>query len=263
MTAPALSVDTSNGRYYRRPGRHDTVPSITNIIGMLDKPALRYWYAKECANYAADNREKLATLNRDEAYTLVRNAPNAYTSESPASIGNQVHAWIERFVKGEPPSHDELMGASRTARGMWQAFTKVRNEYEKRGLEFIATEFTVWSDTHGYAGTADLHLRIDGFDTLVDTKTGKGIYPETAMQLAAIANADVILTPDGSERPVPSFDRYAILHLRPGQGWHGEGTLAPVEKIDEAFASFLGLKAAFDWKVESSDQTILFSPKIS
>lgn len=231
------------------------VPSITNVISMLEKPALKFWAAKEAANYAADNREMLAGLPRDAAQQLVRNAPFQRSDDSPAAIGDIVHTWIDRHVQGDSPTHEEVTSSHRTARDMWYSFIKFRDHYNP---EFVASEFTVWSDKLDYAGTADLHLRINGMNILVDTKTGQNIYPETAMQLAAIAFADVLIDVNGSEAPVPSFDRYGILHLRPRSA-----KLAPVENIEAAFECFKALRVAFDWKARYADQSIGFAQQIN
>jgi hypothetical protein len=136
---------------------------------------------------------------------------------------------------------------------MWDRFAKFLNYYKP---EFTGTEFTVWSDTFGYAGTADISMKINGAHVLVDTKTGKGCYPETGMQLAALAKADVILHPDGREEPVPHYDAYAILHLRPRSY-----TLVPVHKIGEAFETFLALKRVFDWNITDAQETLGYAPK--
>lgn len=256
MTAPALSVPTANGRFYRDPnGRRDMVPSITNVIGMLDKPALKFWAAKEAANYAADNREMLAGLPRDAAQQLVRNAPFQRSDDSPAAIGDIVHNWIDRHVQGDAPTHDEVVNSHRTARDMWYSFIKFRDHYAP---DFIDSEFTVWSDQYDYAGTADLHLVINGVSVLADTKTGANVYSESAMQLAAIANADIKMSTTGEELPVPKFERYAILHIRPRSA-----TLVPVENIDAAWACFRALREVFKWKVQYADQTLGFAPKVN
>jgi len=255
MTAPALSVPTANGRYYVRPGKGDSVPSITNIIGKKDKPGLKYWAAKSAATYASENREKLATLTEQEAWQLVRNAPFARQDDSPAAIGDIVHGYIERYVGGDGPAHEEVEQSHHTVKWMWVHFIKFVEQYKP---EFTGSEFTVWSDKHGYAGTADLSFRIGQFHVLCDTKTGNRVYPETAMQLAALANADVILSTDGTEAPVPAYDRYAVLHLRPRSA-----TLVPVENIEAAFKTFLALKEVFDWDIQYADRTLGFAPKVA
>lgn len=254
MTAPQLSVSTPNGRYYIHPGRPgESVPSITNIIGMKNKPGIPYWYAKTVANYAADHRERLATMSREEAFSLCRYTPFTDRDDTPSVIGDIVHGWIERHVKGDAPSDAEVGQAHVTARHMWESFTKFVGHHSP---EFTASEFTVWSNAHGYAGTGDLTMKINGWHILADTKTGERVYPETAMQLAALGNADVMLDTEGREMPVPKYDRYAILHLRP-KSW----TLYPVEKIDEAFECFLALKQVFDWNLHHAPASIALAPK--
>jgi hypothetical protein len=254
MTAPALSVSTNNGRYYIHPKRRKSVPSITNIKDVKSIPALKYVAARDAAGYAADNRAKLATLDRNEAFQLVKQAPFTFTDESPARIGDVVHDWIDRYIKGAPPGAQEINGAVITARHMWQRFGEFVGRYQP---QFVDSEFTVWSDTHDYAGTGDLAMNIKGALILADTKTGKNVYPETGMQLAALAFADCILTTEGEEKPIPKFDRFAVLHLRPTSY-----QLIPVDNIEASFRAFLGLKAVFDWEVEYGDKTLGFSPRV-
>ena len=252
MTNPALARDTGNGRYYFHPGRDNSSrPSITNIMGKKYKPLFAAGM-REAANYAAESKDRLGALTTDEVFQLVSHPPRK--DDSPAKIGDLVHSWIESDIKGEPKTLADDT-APQTARWMWQNWLKFKDYYKP---EFTATEFTVWSDTHGYAGTADLGMRINGMHVLADTKTGKRAYPEVAMQLAAIQYADFILEPDGRERPVPEYDGYAVLHLRPRSA-----TLHPVYKIPEAFQAFLALKAVFDWDVQHADSTIGFAPKVN
>jgi len=254
MTDPALSITTDHGRYYIHPGKQSQVPSITNIKDLLNKPGLKYWHAKECAAYASAERVKLATLSADEAFTLVKGAPFLRKENSPSRIGDIVHDWIDRYIKIELDTFTaELAAAPITARRMWEQFLKFKEHYNP---QFIDSEFTVWSDKYGYAGTADIAMRLGKQTVLVDTKTGNRNYPETGMQLAALANADFIITPEGDEKPLPKFDAFAILHLRPMSF-----SLIPVYNLDEAFKAFLGLKATFDWQVEWADKTLGFAPR--
>lgn len=256
MTDPALSITTQNGRYYVHPGRRTEAPSITNITGKKEKPGLKYWAAREAATYAAENLGKLQSLTRDEVVQLVKMAPFRRTESSPSAIGDIVHNWIDAHIKGVPAdvTAAEVATAPKTARDMWRQFTGFVERYQP---EFRMSEFTVWSDTYGYAGTADWCADLSGTLVLADTKTGKQVYPDTGMQLAALAKADYILDPDGTERPLPSFDRFAVLHLRPTYA-----RLIPVTKIDECFEQFLGLKRVFDFDVAHADTVMGYSPKI-
>ena len=256
MTAPELSFPTANGRYYQHPAKQVAVPSVTNITGKKDKPGLKYWAAKMAATYASENRAMLATLSPADAYTLVRAAPFEHKDDSPSAIGDIVHDWIDNYVKtaGAGPTSEAFQAAPITARRMWEQFQRFTEHYTP---QFIESEFSVWSDTYGYAGSADLFMTMGGMNILADTKTGNKTYPEVAMQLAALARADFIINPDGTQRPIPAFDRYAVLHIRPMSF-----SLIPVGRIDEAFAAFLALKTVFDWEINYGDSTLGYAPRV-
>ena len=253
MTDPALAFkdEQGRGRYYRRPSTQAAVPSITNIMKQQNKPAINGSMVKKAAEYAVENRDRLAALTPAEQITLIKGSQ--YIKSEASRIGDVVHDWVDRFVKGQPPSHEEVKAAGQTEQWMFDRFRRF-NEYYKP--QYTASEFTVWSDRYGYAGSGDLSFNIGGKHVLADTKTGTGIYPETAMQLAALANADIVLYPDGREEPLPKFDAYAILHIRPRSY-----TLAPVYKIEEAFETFLALKRVFDWTYGHANETIGYAPK--
>ena len=266
MTDPKLAQNTSKGRFYTHPGNMRQVPSITNIKGMKSIDGLKFWAARECGNYAADNRAKLATLDRDEVFQLVRNAPFAPKSKKNQSSlnGDVVHGWFDGYVKGETidgvtyvDKDGRTQQAPAQSRQMWTQVIGRGGFIERYNPRFVESEFTVWSNAHGYAGTGDLAAWIGNALVLIDHKTGNAVYPDVAMQLAALANADCILEPDGEERPIPEFTRFAVLHLRP-RGYR----LIPVGGIAEAFAAFLGLKAVFDWVVNNEETTLLYAPKI-
>jgi|SRR5579859_4757891 len=252
MTNPILAFPTEHGRFYQRPGAEGApVPSITNIINMKSKPLFRAGL-KKAASYAAENRERLAALTEDEVFKLVSNPPQK--DDEPAAIGDLVHKWIEGFINGNPPAIEEVRASPHTARWMFERF--VSDFHNPRQPQYTATEFTVWSNRYGYAGTADFSAMLYGHHTLVDTKTGKAAYPEVAMQLAAIANADFVLAPDGTESRVPEYTRYAVLHVRPRSA-----KLHPVYNIEAAFECFLALKHVFDWNINYAPRSIGYAPK--
>jgi ATP-dependent exoDNAse (exonuclease V) beta subunit len=51
--------------------------------------------------------------------------------------------------------------------------------------EIIATETTIFSDIHGYAGTVDCICRIDGVPYVIDFKTSKQVWHEYELQISA------------------------------------------------------------------------------
>lgn len=255
MTAPELAIPTQNGRFYVHPGNQAAVPSITNIIGMKSKPLFRAGL-KKAARYASNNLPMLSMLDAESAYKLIADPPDE--DNEPSAIGDLVHKWIEEFIVsgGQGPPKADVEAAPNTARWMFEHF--VSDFHIPRQPQYTGTEFTVWSNRYGYAGTADFSAMLYGHHTLVDTKTGKQPYPEVAMQLAAIANADFVLAPDGTESRVPEYARYAVLHVRPRSA-----KLHPVFNIEEAFKAFLGLKAVFDWNINYAPRSIGYAPNVN
>ena len=90
------------------------------------------------------------------------------------------------------------------------------------------SEVQIFNLREGYAGTADSFLEVDDKMTLVDYKTGKGVYNDHAIQLSLYAHGDFI----GAYDPITDRDvvderatavlkavqQMAVLHLRP-DGW--------------------------------------------
>jgi hypothetical protein len=68
----------------------------------------------------------------------------------------------------------------------------------------------------GYGGTFDFLAVMDGKLTLGDTKTGKGVYEETRLQLAGLGMAEFIGRPNDPKRyRMPKVEQYVVLHVRP------------------------------------------------
>jgi hypothetical protein len=87
-----------------------------------------------------------------------------------------------------------------------------------------------------YGGTVDLIAKVGAGRWLLDWKTGSsGVWPETALQLAAYAHADVWIDPtDDEESPLPIIDHAAAVWLR-ADGYD----VIPVDIGDDTFRSFL------------------------
>lgn len=260
MTAPPLSFDREDGkgRLYRHPNNAHEVPSITNITAQKAKGGLPYYYAREAATFAAKNLEVLGKLDEKARIDLVRGAPNR-TTDAASDAGTIVHRAIEDHIKTKQRmSLDEWDRLPKNGKQMMQQFYALEKKYQPR---WVDAEFTVWNDTVGYAGTADWSAVFSsGVLCLGDTKTGKNVWPDVAMQLSAIAHAETIVTPDGDERPVPKFEKFAVLHVRPRFA-----ELVPINaaKIEAAWESFKALRVVWEWDQESKNGVLEPAPHIS
>lgn len=233
MTSPALARKKGNGRVYQHPVTGAEVPSVTTVLNVVSKPALPYWAAKAAAEYAARSWKTLSELSEVERVALIKGAPWR-ESEAKADLGTAVHdavdAWCtDRYMPEWAPGVAPFME-------QFVAFLGAREP------KFMHNEATVWSHKYGYAGTLDFIAGINSRLTICDVKSGRDVYSEASLQLAALANADCILRPDGTEEPLPPCELAAVLHLRP-RSW----ALIPVN-LDGCFDAFLAALELFCWQ---------------
>jgi hypothetical protein len=102
---------------------------------------------------------------------------------------------------------------------------------------------TVFNPEAGYAGTLDWVADIPALGeglTLGDIKTGKGVYPETALQLAAYRHATFAESSRGQVSvDMPKTERAVVLHIRPTvDGKPAYYELIPVQTDEETFNTF-------------------------
>lgn len=165
----------------------------------MPKPALPYWSARTVAEYVADMGiagydALLTTHGRDAAVNLLKGVPWSQRDQA-AARGTDVHDIAEQLIGGaqvEIPEHLD---------GYVQSAVKFMDDWKPRPL---LVERVIGSYQWMYAGTLDLVGELpDGRRVLFDYKTSKsGIFPETALQLAAYRYADVYQAADGTEIPM-------------------------------------------------------------
>jgi hypothetical protein len=243
MTTPKVTtVDVGGFRHYKVPGDERLYPSVTSVLGVLDKPAIPRWAAREAARYALEHADELSRLDFDQALRRASGAPWAERDRA-ADKGTDTHGVMEAIALGRPIDVIQP-GTENAVRGVvefWLEFKPVP----------IAVEQTVVSDL-GYAGSFDLIASLGSQTALIDLKTSKSAYPDTALQLAAYGNADRIIHPDGSTEPVPQIDAYYVLHCPHDKPWG----LVPYHVTEADFDAFLSTLAAFRWKRERSGEVM-------
>jgi hypothetical protein len=232
VTTPALAENVKGrGRHYKHPVTGDLVPSITNIIGTLDKPALPRWSAKMVAETAYRMRHALPEMEESEAVDLLKSSP-WNKSKRASERGTDIHAYLESLINGWAPE-----ALSDDAEPYRDAADKWLDYY---GPEPVETELTVFHPL--YAGTGDLWCRIADRMTIVDFKSGKGIYDEAALQLSALWGA--LTTADGSPVPHAGEDT-DLLVVRIGTD---KFEVKQVADPAGSFDVFLALVKAWEWK---------------
>ena len=157
------------------------VPSVTNAIGILAKPALINWAAGMATDYWKENIKPGVAYDEIQINTIWKEARSAHYKKKveTGDIGTFIHQWVSDYIKGKnppPPTNDQLKKSTEQFKN-WQKDYKVK---------FLASEQVVYSRKNNYCGTLDFICEIGGKLYLGDLKTSSGIYyNEYGMQVTA------------------------------------------------------------------------------
>lgn len=200
-----------------------THPGVTSILKVLDKSdALMSWAARQTAEAALNMMDSDTLMEPSSLQVMLSSvgkegAIKALTSRSSwqrdeaAQLGSEVHRLAERLLSTtEEPTISPVPAVALRVQAYadwWQA----------SGWSRPLTEVMGVNPSVGYGGTLDLLARdADNRLVLADIKTGKGVYREAILQLAAYGDFTVMQYPSGDDWKIavmPTVDRYVILHV--------------------------------------------------
>jgi hypothetical protein len=153
---------------------------VTTYCGIKDKsPGLIIWATELYRNYLLDALKDGIT----EEHIFTGSTIHEERKAEAAAVGDEVHKWVEQYIKGEKPDMPERREAQIgvTAFLEWETENKVK---------FISSERVVYSKKHDYIGKMDIEAKVNGKLCLLDIKTSSGMYNEFYMQTAAYVKAD-------------------------------------------------------------------------
>ncbi len=230
------------------------VISVTSAVeGGLPKPYLVGWAAKEAAMCAVDDLDIVTKMveRGDEQAAINHIKGAAYRKRDAAgNRGTIVHSAIEAYIGGKPVDV-EAVQAQLDEKNVPKSMHKSTFKMIDGVMEFLFdhepeifwSEATVYNREHGYAGTADIIGRFkignSRLPAILDVKTSKDIYNETAMQLAAYARGEFVGLDDGTEAkltPRGAKIKHGIV-VRPTAS--GRYQKANFDLTDDVFAKFL------------------------
>lgn len=220
----------------------DILPSVTTIGKVLDKSGPLVGWAKRitaeaAVSHAAEIEGWVKMAGAAGAADLLTKAAD-YKRDTAADLGSAIHNIADRIVTGQQYS------VSPEQEPFVTAYAAFLTEWAPR---FRLVEAMVFHLRHAYAGTLDLVCDLDGETWLLDIKTGKGVYADYALQLAAYGFAEFVgYTGDPTEYAIPRIDRFGILHIRP-ELYPAGYRIFPVAVDRETFDAFLACRQLFDW----------------
>lgn len=224
--APRLARrNYGRGHGYKLDG--EKLIGVTTALDVLDKPALRNWYAEQAAKRAVDEWDRIAEMPVSERLEYIRYGARDKV-RAAALRGTEIHTLGEQLARGEevdvPAEH----------LGPVEAYARWLDKWD---VTPIATETPIAHTVHRYGGTADLWARVgklDGALCLLDVKTGKGIYSETGLQLAAYRYSDLMQPEKGAEIATPDVYASFVAHVLPD-----DVRMVPVASGPVVFRQFL------------------------
>ena len=163
--------------------------SVTSITGLLDKPALIGWAAREAAGYFKTELLRLgkAALTVDVLERLAKEAAGAHRrkAKDAADLGTACHAIFEAIIQGQEPTETppELVEPARD-------FKRWRLETD---IELVGFELPVASSNHLFGGRVDAvgWSKSRGGFGIVDYKTSSSLLygNEYSYQVGGYAKA--------------------------------------------------------------------------
>jgi len=219
-------VNVLDSRFYRRNDKY--YPSVTSVLNYFPKNKFFHEWLKDVGH----NADIIAS--------------------KAASEGTQVHNAIDRFLNGEEIKWIDENGRAEYSLEVWKMILKFADFWNTHKPELIASEYHLFSDTHEYAGTTDIIVRLNNQVWLLDIKTSNSLHTSYDLQLAAYAVA-------WNETHNTLIERTGILWLKAstrgegrkdaiqGKGWQ----LKPSDDIATNFEMF---KKIYDiYKLENPE----------
>lgn len=232
-------ADHGNWHSYTIDGKRAV--GVTTALKGIPKDALVPWAAREVATFVVDHiydvKKMLDNGGRYSTIDYLKGIPN-HKRDTAAVRGTEVHALAEKYIRGEEIEVDE------TVRPYVEGYAAYIRDWSPVSLH---EEIVVASRTHLYAGTLDSIQDVPTLGRcLVDYKTGRGVYGETALQVAAYRYAEVYLDADGNEQPMVPVERTYVLHIKPD-----DYDLYPLVADETTFENYLKAQANYLANVQS------------
>ena len=217
--------------------------SVSQLLAQVAKPGLEDWKQRTIVQALATSPELRTQADRDPR-GAARKAL-AGVSEA-ANFGMRIHALTVEADKGDL-NLDSLDGPERSS---IEGYLACR---DRIGWAEKFTEATVALPSAGYAGTMDRLLWAPGVGVIVaDVETGREVYPDVALQLAAYVNAEWIWDSKGrtqlQEVKGLRTDIGWVIHVRPEGTRVVEVNLRKGQGATTAFGVVSSLCCLWKWQ---------------
>lgn len=202
-----VRLDFSQAHITYKDSMEQKVVGVTTAMGILAKPALIPW-----------------------AYKRGKDGLELYESrDKSADIGTITHERIKAYFSGYEIDNFNISPEA------WElANNSLVSFYEwarPRKIKPILIETPLVSEKYRYGGTPDVYGEMDDRLTLLDFKTGAGIYPDFFVQLAAYSK---LLIENGYPH-----EKIIILNIPKSEGDSFQVQQVSIESLELQFKKFM------------------------
>ncbi|OFW47191.1 MAG: hypothetical protein A2163_04070 [Actinobacteria bacterium RBG_13_35_12] len=202
-----VKIDFNEPHITYKDSNEQKVVGVTTAIEILAKPALIPW-----------------------AYKRGRDGLELYESrDKAANVGTIVHARIMAYFLGYEIDNSNISPE------VWKITdNSLLSFYEwarPRKVKSILVETPLVSDKYKYGGTPDVYGEMDDKLTLLDFKTGSGIYPDFFVQVAAYSK---LLIENGYPH-----EKIIILNIPKSEGDSFQVQQVSVDSLELQFKKFM------------------------
>lgn len=250
----AARVFANGNRYYKFEGDEFLYPSVTSILKIANQPSLNYWMRekeyKAIKEHLHQNVEAPVTPEIIDA-ALEKGRQIVTVADPSSQFGNEAHELIESILlSGEDVECAPHLVHVKSSFMRW-----LNREKEIRKFQVLATELSLYSKTHKYAGSADAVARVfirgEPKTIVLDWKTSNSLRNHYALQIAAYSK----LYEENFNEAI-----YAGIVIRFSKT-SAEYEVRTVKNLDKIFANFVNYKAV--WELEQKDVNLFDQIRIS
>lgn len=248
-------------------------PSVTQVVGTLDKPGLSWGAARETAAYAVSHMAAWSDLPSGQATTILYRHHRGVWDHR-ALIGSAIHAINADWCQGRAVRVLDVIQDIRERSTLWQgrpeaelyaellpmtdglaAFWHKAKPIPLSWEQVVRFRHPATAGALDYIGTLDWRAEINGQPMLLDLKTtgsvkhGQGKYwDQWRLQLAAYRYAtEAVLYRDHTEVgtfELPEVAGAAVVHLYRD----GKVEFNPVKAGPREHEVFLSLRRVYGWR---------------
>jgi len=195
------NFDETHHEYLRNDNDY-LLAGVTSITGILNKPYLKPWAVKLCAEYAIANYE--VGMNKTAFSAMITEAKKQHTVrlKEAGQTGTDMHAVLEEHVLARMSGNTDSLKIENEMQ--LYAYNQFLNWERDNNVKWRGCEMLIGDIDNEFAGRLDAVAEVDGTLTMIDFKTSNQISEEYHLQTAGYVAGLRWMAKQGMIKKVPA-----------------------------------------------------------